>query len=714
MPQAVSDLLLTAIRGLLRHTPPTEEELALTLTAVVGAWNDHVREASGLADLLPACLPLDLPASLRRGAREATRRAASDGRFVVRATWQPPAQDDGLGPSLRVESVNTRAGRAAVEAYLASPDRVVREVLSLNEPPPPELEGELMGHHKATVRRLLREAVAQPDGPWMPWTADRVEDAFAIVEGLGAQAGPLARLLDDDRLAPPRRALVERLLLEHAPELAADRLGPEAAFQAVGWRMLDGLMAHPEVAADIAALVAEQPQEARRALVEALEAQRREHGLSADLLWGPALARADLAALHPLLSGWVGAKDRSRAREPGVSQTLVSPCDGQGAYQIFLVTALPREDRWRVMGVVLRTTPTIRDGLAMPDISTAQLDDLFAQLDEQDLGVRVEVPPWQAAELVEMALAHDGGVAGLEPDVRVAVRAVLAFRDPLRSIEDLPTPALPPEVAAPGITDLLAVSSWGEHWFLDRADLLELGVPLRDHVDAAWRAEVLAALPGSTVLDRWEGMLGHMARVYAWLGDAASHATLAAARADLRARPLADQPFVTAMLDATADFLGRVGGHEDDSLPIGDESVRRALRAQLAVVRPRGRDLAILDVAELLVASEWTLAERIPRLHEARTDARQAALLGAAAAFVDGTRELLAGRSSREAVQRRVAEVVGARLPDVPADDLAEAVLGLGLRLLRDVCQTCPVACWKQLDRKAGRAYEAFTHPALE
>jgi len=378
-------------------------------------------------------------------------------------------------------------------------------------------------------------------------------------------------------------------------------------------------------------------------IVFGLEEERRDRGVSAAELYGPALQAGLLAAHRTALVQAMGAEggqdaidllDRLRdspgaddafrracqdallrARSAAIAakpaerkasrtgRAWLTPCDGQGAFILFAeILGRPGSDP-TLANLCIRASGGVRDGFTIP-VPPGEAERTVMGLDE--FGTPIPIPLGIAAALAAAAVARSNGIP---KDARRAVKI-------LGQVEAETLPDWPVEPSPlPSFESVLATLPRERHrqdtWFFDDGDLAagsELPEwPETDDPDIMRRClrDTTAAIDVPEMRARVVEMCRHEARGLAWNGRPEEAAWFTALGQDAERHGLATSPIAQALvLRGFAD-----GDDDDDDLDdesvsitelVGDAGLRSVLRAEFFadVEKPTGRDLARLDFAE--------------------------------------------------------------------------------------------------------------------
>jgi hypothetical protein len=631
---------------------------------------------------------------------------------------------------------------AALDALLADPPRDLDELAQRLSP-----------LHRTRARigliqRLEDGAVPQP-------LLGLLIAAFEIL-GVGPQRGRLLRLLADPGRPAALRSVVfgvlaqddpgsARALLESLDEDFQDRLAEENFRAGVRRAAYE-----PEGAAQLARALASLPPDHRRSMLESVEALRREEAVPAGALYAAALCEPALEDCAPLLLDAVAREDspalRDRlellrhrappaigaglaallAREAGPRapldggprglRALVSSCDGQGAFNIFLLLEAPCGTR-NVAAVCLRAAAGVREAYVVPDPSGDGPEGLAEAFSHASGIHHVAVPVGEAVALIEEGVALSRRLGQRLPaDARAGVELALSL--PPDALPGPPPLQLVPDDGA--LEALLRREQCAASWFFDLGDLRGVGAQLPPPRDlTGWTRDTLERMDRPEVRARLAGICRHMARWRRWSGDAQAADTYAfAARA--AEGSVADHPLARRMLAQGLAGERRLRlmlpALTLRDFQLGVEEVRATLRDRFcgALEAPTAGDLATLDFAEVayhgLDLAETAFLRGDRRL---RRDHRETAAwdLGEAAARTLLERRGAVDKDALEAVVRETLEVTAELMPEEAAA-VAPGVAGFLGILWDQVCAGCPVGCFSDFDREVTGPFFAQGHPS--
>ena len=674
----------------------------------------------------------DAPPALRRQLMAMVagrRRMWPEDRRILRS-WS--IEDVPGGVSLRTECEDLddeRAARLLVSLLIEVPPASMKE-----------LRARLLGVPRAAVRDALARSLSGDE------LRDEVLDvicaSFDVIDGPGRQLHRLTDLAAEELAPLARREAAWRVIVscpEQELQSALDRLDPitQQELTALGTAaMLRRLVSHPDGAAGLGSHLGKLEPLTRRELVIGLEEIRALERIPASALYGPLLRERSFPELDSILvpalvsAGGPGAEhalavalaaetDPERARllrrglldvrtariepanTPDHVRAWLGVCDGRGAFPVLLATHNDRL-RYRLATVVVHCDGHLRDGSVIHDLDVAGLDEVVKGYER--LSGLTDVPPSTAAAFVAEAL-EGTDFSAYPASLQQAADEVMAHHRHDVGPPDVPTGA------PSGLQELrsLYLRPTLQTWFLDGADLRACDIPVPP-VDAAaaigWSRTQAPRVTAPRVRNRLASMALHFARWSSLDGDRTAAALGAAALDDLEQ---GGTTFLRAVLEHTAFTALEVHDTTEAPLRFGHEATREQARLDLSPSPPRGRDLAALDLVDLLVTSGRDLCGCHVDASTLRPDERRVALTAAAVGL---SLSLAEGREQdlREVLQANLAEH---GVPPTAVEPLANAILDTTTRFLRDVCQECSVQCWSQPDAAVGRDWEGPGHPGL-
>lgn len=565
------------------------------------------------------------------------------------------------------------------------------------------------------------------------------EEESALIELLGRLAPDHAWLVAVDPApssdagddAPPAAAAAAQAARK--AQLARLRTLP-AEYEASLVERVAELVAHPSDGAALADALLELPEALQVPLLGRLERARVRFGTPAPLLYEPLLAKTLPAALKAAVDATL-ASDQARPRLVEGFAWL-SSCDGVGGVTLFAGLRNPDTSH-----TVLHVAYSVFGGIEGVIVFARQTKKAIEKLMEE---VRVDgidfvrAPIELAARLVADAAerGHRAGQKLAEVDEQA-----LALLAPVK-LAARPSGGAPLVIAMPP-EPVEALFRRGEYasWFLDAGDLLDAGVelPRADHVADEWVEAALPKLDREPLRARLTAMASYMGlwhelrretQLAALLRAQAWPATLSFRGDALTEHGEASSPCSSAPTHelffgvvARSFFLVRAQ-LEPVALAgeLGDPELRHGLKESLfaAVRAPHGEELARLDVAEyalLLIEDSLHLVaparrpkgEALERLAE-RVAGAVIALRGAGKLV---SRRTVDGPPPPELVAALQPE--GGTLHASDATVLASALQrGLVEEFFGQVCNDCPIDCWRDLKQDAAAPFFATAHPAAE
>ncbi len=654
-----------------------------------------------------------------------------------------------------------KQARRALEGILAAPPKSARA-----------LETAVRQIDPRACRAVLFELIT--DGR----LANRQRDLLLVLAEmmeLWVEPEPLLALLKDrDSPADSRRLALMVMAAGKIDLMLGDDLDldPEMLLDLAGdanSMLLSPILEEPELSGELVELLVEMAADHRAEPFAHIEQSRRELMVPAWLAYRDVLSTAELVDLHPEVVALITAETTAtgvdvwdelmgldlppptwrlvqesvmRSRTARLNRPLrlpqekpmtapttawLSPCDGTGAFVIFVCVSLP-DGGLNIHNVCLRTSGELRDGFVLSNRSPDEFLEMVAAFQEEQGYVFVRFPVAKALTLVTAACAggSQDGTVGTADNLRAAncLRWACALGEEMTdgcpdSGDDLPTPE---KIAGPAVlSELLCQPDFGE-WFLNQADLADLGVDLAgvgepDAPDEAWlEAQVERAnTPG--LRRRLEAMFSHMAHYYHWRGEAALVRQCGSVLAALAAMPAA---VIRIYLLNSLQILAENEGLDQlpEVLAFGDDAVRESLRQRCfpRLTRPRGKHLAILDLTEAALTLVTMVTADMAIDCQPRQDTLPAVALAIARAQVDLVLSERSGIDLPADVKRfrRMLNAItkASGLPQTEAVELWSAVMPALEGFIDEICGSCPVDCLSRPTADLADWFHADGHPA--
>lgn len=629
-----------------------------------------------------------------------------------------------------------------------TPEQVVSSVLEAPGLAPADVAARLATLPRPTARRLLVDRLEH--GGVVTGAEDRFLTAFRVL-GTGGSGGRIQRIAMDMRFPPAVRRLAlatlgqqDDLDGEEAPE------DLQAALEENLANLVRLTLVDAGAAQGLAGLLELLEPDMQEAMADIAEGIRRTEGIPAPRVWGASLRRPSLVTLRgTVLDAMVGegGRDavtlleglRDAAPTPGERSQFqsallrlctaaadpdrpttggargdawVSSCDGQGDFNV-MASLRAGQGRRTFAALCIRAGGEVRDGFVVPEQSTEEVEAFLQEFAEASGVSFTRVPLTLAASLVEEARVV--GLAAGRP-LPPEAEAPLSLLERVRGPTPEPTgPVAPVDADASVLLEHPAYASWT----VELADLGPDAAPpprrAREIVREAWIRSTAANLDGPENRARLATSCAFMARWHTWAGEP-SFAGLAATAAALAADDLGDHPLVLGMLRRSYRRLGRerdLGGQ-----PFGDPTLRGALRNRhfADVTAPRGRDLAVLDLAEVTVGLLTLMWARLPARERPAPDVLERAAVAAARAFTAGLHGAL-GRARRPATAciLPVAEALMREggLREERAEALSRELFTALYGFFEGVCGRCPARCHWRPNAAVGPAFFDDLHPAF-
>lgn len=408
----------------------------------------------------------------------------------------------------------------------------------------------------------------------------------------------------------------------------------------------------------------------------------------------------------------------------------IGTCDGQGAFVMFCVLN-PKDGAHTLANLCIRASADIRDGFAKVDVTDEELRVMTERMEKDAAQFYAEAPLSVAAQLMQEGLERTRAMGKSLPE------------------DALPSIRLLQHVQPGGFPDLMPIFPSGpdqaraqldahpclDSWFFDASDLRSVGVqpPCPGDNTTAWKTAAVRALDTEQIRERVASMSAHMSLCHALRGEAHLLGVFSGLTAEVSAR-FAGSTLVEFMLDQTLEKFGALGVEKNtkDRCPGSDPTeradgephsawhdpaVRRVLKARFFanVKDPRGKDLATLDLAEMIYQVLEQRAGSWPGGHNLRTEDMEAAAYNLAKELVA---MVLKGPAKVDPVKTLpgLADVLSAHLGGSreQAAKAAVDVLLSWVRFAHAVCSPCPVGCLDRLKVKMAEEFFAVEHPALK
>lgn len=628
-----------------------------------------------------------------------------------------------------------------------TPEQVVSSVLEVLDLSEADVAVRLATLPRPTARRLLVDRLAR--GGVGPAAEDRFLCAFRHL-GTGAAGSRLQRIaMDLDRPPAMRRLAMATLGLADEDEALAAPEELQAALEENLAHLVRLTLVDGGAAMGLAGLLELLEPDMQAAMAGIAEGIRRDEGIPGPLVWAAALERPALGAIRAdvlqalveeggpgavhllaalrdrassvadrsqfqgaLLRVCTAEADPDHSSAPVRGDAWVSSCDGQGDFNV--MAALRRGREGRIFAALcVRAGGEVRDGFVVPDQAADEVPEFLREFAETSGVHFTPVPLALAASLVGEALAL-GAQKGRAPP-KEAQASVALLQRAHGPVPDGPDAPLTPDGADyAAFLGHVAYTSW-------TVELADLGpdapLPARRASPASREAWVVATaerLDTSPNRARLAASLGHMSRWHAWAGEPAV-AAAAVAAAEAAATSIAGHPVVHGMLRRAWPRLRRE--RDLGCQPFGDPAVRARLRATwfADVPVPRGRDLALLDIAEVTLGLlGWLFASGKER---PRPERLERVAMGVARAFEDALHGSL-GRARRPATLciAPMADELGALsgVDEKRAEALARELFAGLYGFYEGVCTRCPRRCHWRPNAAAGDAFFDEVHPALK
>jgi stage V sporulation protein SpoVS len=584
--------------------------------------------------------------------------------------------------------------------------------------------------HEARLERIAADPSRPRRDRWTalslvfatsPDRAGRLLATLSPADGLELTLHPAAEAVSDVLTDPAHGETIADALGALPPELRGDafayleerrrRAGSPAV---LAYREL---LRHEDVGAlrdlVLEAIVAEGGVEAATDLAEL----RDEAGdPAAKKAFQRALLRLGTRAIEaPLKTGSPPRTGSPYTPSPPRGEAKLGACDGAGAF-VVLGCFENGDGTTSISDLCIRVHGEVRDGFALAALNEDDREDFFEKMRASGLSHFAPLSLGDAAAVV---------FAGVERTRRAGIDLPADVRAPILLFErargSSPSDAAPPMAPAPPhpvtpaeARSLLALPSY-DSWFLDEGDLTGAGValPRSKRPGRAWKDGALARLDTSEVKPRLTAMLEHMARWHTLRGEADRAAVCARSAAEV-AQGFAKSAVARAMLDRTVVNLSAL-----PAAPVGivgDPETRQRIRLEvfLDVDRPKGRDLAVLDLAEAALVALIHGVDALPGSHRPREEDLLRAAADLATLF---TRWALSRRGQAPEVVAADMEKVLARFPMVTAGDrgilVARVLAALG-SFVTEVCEKCRVSCLTRPRADVADAFFSPEHPGFD
>ncbi len=604
-------------------------------------------------------------------------------------------------PPLHDADLAVRTSGCSKGALIAAIEDAIEDAQSAAE------DDEESGEEEAALVELLGKLA--PDHGWLV-AVDSASSAALGSEPAGptpdaARAAALARL----RAVPPE---FEAALVERVAELVAT----------------------PNDGVAIAAALLELPLPLQAPLLARLERARARCGTPAPLLYEPLLAKPLSVELKAVVDQALAA-DAARPRLVEGFAWL-SSCDGIGGATLFAGIRNP-DSSHTVLHVAFAVHGGVEDVIVFPRQSKKAIEKLLDEVRVDGVDF-VRAPVELAARLLADA-AERGHKAGHE--LSEADAQSLALLAPVK-LAPRPAPSAPLVITMPP-EPVEALFRRGEYasWFLDAGDLLDAGVelPRADHVADDWAEAALPKLDREPLRVRLTAMASYMGlwhelrretplalllRALAWPAQTSFRGDALTEHAE------ASTPCVVAPTNEL--FFGIVARSfflvQSQLEPValagelGDPELRQGLKERLFrdVRLPRGEDLARLDVTEyasLLLENSLHLVAPSRRPREAALE-QLAQRVAAAVVALRREGKLVSRRAAGAAPQP---ELVAALQPEGGTLSASDAVTlatqlqrGLVEEFFGQICNDCPIDCWRDLAQDAATPFFSTLHPAAD
>ncbi len=610
---------------------------------------------------------------------------------------------------------------------------------------------ELTAARRVVVDRLHGSRLPERDGPLFLAVMGQL--------GIGRQKRRLTNIALDAQRDAKERLWASMVLTSEDPE-AMDMLVGEMGTDGMGslaelslFELLT-MQGRDEIGESIAtaleALVDEKPSDE---LLRKLEAARKSIGASCRVAYEESLQRSSLNFLRPqILDFFIDEasdegiacleklrdaevngsgsrvfqstllKLRSRQIEPGrySSETsgyaLVSNCDGQGGFVLLGVFDI-EDGTHSVADLCIRAGGDVRDGFIYPRRGAGEVGE-FVERAKQQLGCHfVEVDLYEAAELVQAGVERTRAMERGVPEE--ARRAVALFDGIGRGFRWGTKPCCTPaeSVSIEQVEQLLARPEYEDTWFFDLGDLGPLGAQLADRspeelATLDWLEDVVEQLDRDNIAKRLVAMATHMARWHAWR-DEEDLGALCLAMADDVERSFEDSALVQVMLTRSVMAIERV--EEEPTYQFGDPKERQHLKMMFFknLEKPKGRDMAHLDLTEASCSALRSAFDMLPGEHRPRDDELDHAAYAIGVVFADHLIEKKP--SDPESVVRDLSRALNAtcRLSPSERHRVLMSVVPTLYAFADDICAGCLVNCLNKPDSDMSQVFFRAVHPVM-
>jgi hypothetical protein len=593
---------------------------------------------------------------------------------------------------------------------------------------------------------------------------------------LAGRPEPLVRMIEDETASLITRQLALLVLASGNPEaVAPDQFELDLSMlqdlaTSAESMLMGPILEDHEVAEEVALMLSSIPEDDRFQVLERLDQGRRDLMVPAWLAYAYVLESRDLQPLHEMVVKAIametGATDvdvwdetlkvdlpeaaralvreaamRTRTARLNADQTAlertppfgaeatawISPCDGVGAYTI-LVCLYLENGMMNLHNVCLHTSGECRDGFALSGREPEELD-LITDTFKEEAGYEfVRFPLARAHELVAEARSSDLNdtsqtMAATLRDAAGLQWAAALGHEARDGVE--PLSCDPPRAEGTfAVDDLIAILDHDDfsQWFLNRADLAELGVEIVPPAEAddAWIEAQTAIVNTPAVREKLGLMFEHMAWFYQWRQQATPAGQCAVLARMLETGGESAYLIMIHYLVRSLEMIrvSEEAGGENELVFFGDDATREMLRRICfpRLVHPKGKHLAILDLTEAaLIALDREVAG-LAASRQPRSDALPHIALAIARAQVDMALSARHG-SELPADAARYRRMINAMRKhsgwnEDEAAEMWRAVISHVLKFIDDVCRNCPVFCFGRATGKEDVRFHSPGHPA--
>jgi hypothetical protein len=479
--------------------------------------------------------------------------------------------------------------------------------------------------------------------------------------GIGSDRDRLMALATDKHADTFVRSLVIAILAEADPTILNEgikNLDPEDIIRLADHPLMElvtSIESIPANAQEITKFLLETPEITRPFLLNRIGLCRRQAGVSAVAVYADALSCADLAELHEgmidaiIEEGGQGALDLltklrdqtahsktrghlqsailrlgTRAIDPKRNEHTAVPgsayvgsCDGQGAFFVVSVFRKPN-GTLTAADLCIRAAADVRDGFVVTRQSSNEVKSLLNRVKRESncafASVSLEQAAWVVADAVERTRRLK---VEIPADAVPAINLLRPLFEP--GIKNKPVVVPVKSLSLAQIRRVLARPVY-DYWFFEIPVLIGAGVnppPKNKEPSHRWFEAAARKLDQTALRERVVGMAWHMAYWHAWRGEE-ELASQCAAMGIAAENDFVKSGLVRVMLERSL-----AAEPEEESLEtemIGTPGVRQYLKSLFfnELVSPTGKELALLDLTEVAIASlERALAvlpgERRPR-----------------------------------------------------------------------------------------------------